>query len=117
MAPAKRRVMRLLVLALTGCTVGGTARVEGSLDLGGPATYRASVEPGVGVTGLADANDVCHTRALIVLWLVTVIAVALALWARSIILGVFCALALPIAVWWTIARWRSWSDTRRTPRA
>jgi hypothetical protein len=60
--------MRFLVLALTGCTLGGTARVEGSLDLGGRATYRASVDPGFGATGLADANDVCHTRALIVLF-------------------------------------------------
>ncbi|HMF84560.1 MAG TPA: hypothetical protein VKI01_14930 [Acidimicrobiia bacterium] len=67
--------------------------------------------------GVRSAKTRSDTRALIVLWLVTVIAVALALWARSIILGVFCALALPIAVWWTIARWRSWSDTRRTPRA
>ncbi|HMG28315.1 MAG TPA: hypothetical protein VKH36_16045 [Acidimicrobiia bacterium] len=57
------------------------------------------------------------TRALIMLWAVGVVAAVLAIWGRSIILGVLTALALPLALWWTIVRWRSRSDARRTPQS
>lgn len=67
--------------------------------------------------GVRDNKQRSDTRALIALWLVVVIALALAIWARSIILGLFSALALPLALSWTIVRLRSSSDSRGTPKA
>jgi len=54
-------------MLFTGCTVGGAARLEGSLDIGGPATYRASLDPGIGLTRVDPPDDVANAKALIIL--------------------------------------------------
>ena len=56
--------------------------------------------------GARAAKGGSDVRALVALWVVGVVAVVLAIWARSVILGVFSALAIPLAVWWTIVKVR-----------
>src|SRR5262245_16798364 len=64
--------------------------------------------------GARTAKEGSDVRALTALWVVGVVAVVLTIWARSIILGVFSALAIPLAVWWTIVKVRSRSDARKS---
>jgi Flp pilus assembly protein TadB len=46
-------------------------------------------------------------RALIMSWVVVVVSAVIAIWGRSIILGVFSVLALTVASSWTYTRRRT----------
>jgi hypothetical protein len=60
-------VRALLLIALAGCTLGVAGRMEVAYDVGGAPTVRASVDPAIGTTALAQAGDVAHQPAVFAL--------------------------------------------------
>ena len=64
-----------------------------------------------------NASDL---TGLVILWAVAFGVAALALWGRSLGLGIFAAVAALAAGWWTVGKWRSWRDAHRqmqTPKS
>jgi hypothetical protein len=54
--------------------------------------------------------------ALVLIWAGSIGLIWLAVWGGSVILGVLGAVALALALWWTLTKWRSRRDAERQMR-
>lgn len=54
--------------------------------------------------------------ALVLTWACSIGLVSLAVWGGSVILGAFGGVALVLALWWTLTKWRSRRDAERQMR-